>query len=43
MDVLFASPKLMYKALLRGKKHTSTAFLHWTHTQDCCYHRHITG
>lgn len=31
MDILNASPKAMYKALIRGKNHLSTAFLHWTH------------
>lgn len=34
MDILSASSKLMYKALISGKKHTSTAFLHWSHSQD---------
>lgn len=34
MDILFASSKHMYKALIHGMKHTSTAFLHWTHSQD---------
>lgn len=34
MDILNASSKLMYKALVYGKNHTSTAFLHWSHSQD---------
>lgn len=34
MDILNASPKAMYKALICGKRHSSTAFLHWTHCQD---------
>lgn len=34
IDILNVTPKAMYKALVHGKNHVSTSYLHWLHNQD---------
>lgn len=34
MDLLNVPSKAMYRALILGRDHTGTAFLHWSHSQD---------